>query len=83
VDELGLPEVLVYPNPASEMLVVNHNENAATLRLYSGSGQQLKEMVVEKTQQTSLNISGLLPGFYLLQITFENGSSTTHKIIRK
>lgn len=83
VDELGLPEVLVYPNPASEMLFVNHNENAATLRLYSGSGQQLKEMAVEKTQQTSLNISGLLPGFYLLQITFENGSSTTHKIIRK
>jgi hypothetical protein len=74
---------MVYPNPATEKLFVHHNGNAANLRLYSGSGQILKELVVEKTQQTSLEMDGLLPGFYLLIVSFENGRSSTHKIIRK
>ena len=81
--EFGLPDVMVYPNPTSEMLFVNHNENAATLWLYSGSGQLLKEMTVEKTQPASLDMSGFLPGFYLLKVSFENGRHTTHKVIKR
>jgi len=53
----------IYPNPAKESLTIESNE-ATTLRLVSVQGQQLKTIQLET--QTTIDVSNLSPGIYLL-----------------
>jgi len=62
-------EIEVYPNPASDFINIKWNEVSydAVLSIFSLSGQEL----LSKTNidnSTTLNISGLQSGFYIIQI---------------
>ena len=67
----------VYPNPATDIVKVNTNENAI-LSLFDISGKE----VISETKQNSLNLSGLAQGMYFLNMKSKN-KLTVKKIIKE
>lgn len=66
-------EVLVYPNPASEVIYIVIPEKVTSnmdliIRLYSAQGQNVKELKTSSKNRISMNISNLPKGVYFLEI---------------
>lgn len=61
---------LVYPNPATDRLFINYRNDTEvlTLRILTGSGTILKTRTVNAGSGFSLDVSGLPPGFYFLEL---------------
>lgn len=77
-DSLALSEILVYPNPVSDILYVSSNATAFTMRLYDLTGRLVRE--VEAANQ--LSVQELPKGVYLLEL--KNGERAKMvKIIKK
>jgi hypothetical protein len=62
----------VYPNPASDFIVLNASENADVV-LYRLSGQRILQAKISSSRQ-QLDIHELTPGIYILKV--ENGNQT-------
>ena len=75
--------VQVYPNPVSELMTIavdgsNLNSKA---NLYSITGQLLHSFKLNETENT-IDVSGLAPGIYFLEIQSERGTER-QKFIKK
>ena len=73
----ALPQVLVYPNPTTDVLYVSGISDKASLTVYDAKGSFIKKSVAVN----SLNVSDLLPGVYTLLI--EDKSKTLSKKFAK
>lgn len=67
----------IYPNPASNFIVIETKETIKDINIYSVSGQK-----VMNTQNKKINIQNLQKGVYWVEIKTDK-STTTHKIIKK
>ena len=67
----------IYPNPASDFVIIETQDNIKDINIYSVSGQK-----VMNTQNKKINIQNLRSGVYLIEIKTDK-STTTHKIIKK
>ncbi len=66
-------EILVYPNPANDILNINMADNYYQhASIMNSVGQELKQVVVTKGNNT-MNIKQLTPGIYHLLLNGENG----------
>lgn len=80
IEELGLTNVSVYPNPVKETLNVSFDaKSIATVELVNLSGQVLD---VKKDSDVTFNTSGLVSGIYFVNIKVAEGVYT-HKIIKE
>ncbi|MHC1576610.1 MAG: T9SS type A sorting domain-containing protein, partial [Methanosarcinaceae archaeon] len=64
------PDVLLYPNPASDHITVyySHSREANPLiEIYSITGQKVKELRAGSALKTLVNIQDLQPGIYILK----------------
>ena len=79
-DELQLAEILVYPNPADQFVNIKTDDSqpADRIILMNLNGQ----LLLEKRNQSSINISGIKNGIYLIGIDYE-GSLKTKKLLIK
>lgn len=68
----------VYPNPATDVVTIQSAENVESISVYNITGQ-----LVSNVKAESVNVSGLNAGVYILNITFENGTTATSKVIKK
>ncbi|MGQ1888823.1 T9SS type A sorting domain-containing protein [Thermophagus sp. OGC60D27] len=75
-----LRKELLYPNPASNVIFINHmpQNNFTMVNIYSTDGRMI--MQKEITAQ-SMDISTLKPGIYLLYLSNERKSSQPYKLI--
>jgi hypothetical protein len=83
---LGVPgifdETLIYPNPASDKLIIRSG------KIIDGEVSILNlkgELLIYKTlsRVTEIDISGLYPGVYIVKITSEDSHSTsTMKLLK-
>ena len=82
---VGVPEneadngnILLYPNPTSDIVCILGPENAE-VQIYNVMGQlvKIKQMVNE------INLEGLPQGIYTLRIADERGFAVTRKVIKK
>ena len=66
------PEISIYPNPTSDFITIenNNSEQFLSIELLDYAGKRIKS-IDQKT--TSVDLSDLTPGVYLLQITTEKG----------
>lgn len=74
-------EVKAYPNPASEVLIIDAGVNRfTTLQLFDASGAQLKSVRIDDktTGQYQLNVGSLNEGVYFLHATSNDGRVWTH-----
>ncbi|WP_027378752.1 peptide-N-glycosidase F-related protein [Chryseobacterium daeguense] len=76
--EMTVTDVKIYPNPASNFLKVSATKKIRESEMYTVDGRLVKTFKGGET-----DISELLPGNYILKVTFEDGTSFKHKIIKK
>ncbi|MBR6847359.1 MAG: T9SS type A sorting domain-containing protein [Bacteroidales bacterium] len=78
VDEIAaMPQVRVYPNPASSTIHIDGLDNGASINLYDITGR----MVMHSTFTGELSVSQLTSGLYLLNITTTDGIVISKKIM--
>lgn len=80
VSSVMAPEVRIFPNPASDILQLSSIEGVTDWRILNILGQ----LLISKTnpESTTIDISGLNSGTYLIRIRQE-GSNKTFRFIKK
>ena len=73
-----------YPNPASSELTVNYNGVAKSysIKVYNALGQLVKSVETITTDKSTVNISDLNTGVYLLNV-FDGENSTTKRFVKQ
>ena len=64
---------IVFPNPATENININSESSIQMVEIYNLQGQRV---LVENGNVSTLSVSGLANGMYLLKVTTEKGVST-------
>lgn len=77
VEKVEMPELVVYPNPASDVININGAEVSKT-ELYNAAGL----MVTKGTGQT-LDVKALPKGIYYLRVTTASDFVQTLKVVKK
>ncbi len=74
--------IIVYPNPASNLLYLNATEgyNGATAQLYNVIGQLVLSQEL-KSGLNSLSVDGLVDGTYNLAVTDQSGNTVKFKVV--
>jgi hypothetical protein len=67
------PKFKIYPNPTSNFITIENNntEQILSIELLDYAGKRIKSF---NPNSTSINLNGLAPGVFLLQITTEKGN---------
>lgn len=73
-------KVMVYPNPANSVINLNANNNIEQVAIFTLTGQQVM-FVQPNSNETSINISGLSSGMYIVRSTV-NGVESTSKVVK-
>jgi len=79
VEKMNIPEVRVGPNPASDLLYIKFLQKAdreCTIRLMDVSGHLIEKIKLLNQDDTTLDVSILIPGIYLLEIRSGTSVST-------
>jgi uncharacterized protein (DUF1501 family) len=79
-------EVIVYPNPTSELITINapNNNDISSVSIYSIDGKFIgKYRNPLSGSQLSINVENLSTGFYNLKIETANGNFSKKVIIRR
>lgn len=93
VIELNLPAnfpiaLKAYPNPATDKVNITVQSEGAgypELHILNSLGQQVHHQLIELDRSTGtvqLDVTGWVPGFYMVQITDENQQATFKLIVR-
>lgn len=72
--------IIVYPNPAQDFIVVSNIDKNSTIKLFDALGRLV---VLSKSNKNSINTSGLKSGIYYLSIVKENNIITKKIVISK
>lgn len=78
VNETEAVNVTVYPNPATDAVYVLADKQISKITVSNLAGG-----IVMKTGDSQVNIGGLAPSLYFLEISFEDGSKTVEKVLKK
>lgn len=73
-------QLLVYPNPATDQLIIESNESIAEINLFAMDG---KLMITQPGDTKAMNINNLKSGLYLLKIKRKSGEILVLKIIKE
>lgn len=74
--------VLIYPNPAHDVLYVDGLEAGSRIELYDITGRKV-HMIVSAKQNEMVNMSYLAPGNYIIQLTGADGTRVTEKVVKR
>jgi PKD repeat protein len=68
--------VKIFPNPASDELFIAATENLQpTVRVMSVSGQEVAKASLSGKNLYSVNVSGLAPGLYMVEVLYPDGTA--------
>jgi hypothetical protein len=81
--EEGDYEFKITPNPASDYLQVTADELIEEVNLYSIDGKLLLNRTIGNVESTTLDISHLPTGVYLLSVQTEEETNTERVVIRR
>lgn len=74
VPEEELPEIKIYPNPVSNELYIETEQEIGTVSIYSNDGKLVLQP--EYSSNSPINTSSLSNGIYMIQFATENASHT-------
>jgi len=83
VEPITLNEVMIYPNPAQDVLYIQNGFEIREIRVSNILGQTIMNFPVENKYYMELNTSSLEKGMYILSIYGEKGYKGTAKFIIK
>ncbi|NLN74607.1 MAG: T9SS type A sorting domain-containing protein [Bacteroidales bacterium] len=81
IEETSLEQFNVYPNPASDVVQISSPVNFQTLRVFDMTGREIYTEIVN-ANNTSLNVSNLNKGIYLITLEGENSKVTKKLSVR-
>ncbi|MBI1192993.1 MAG: T9SS type A sorting domain-containing protein, partial [Bacteroidetes bacterium] len=70
----------IFPNPAQTVVYLDANKEAANAVFTDLQGQVKRVVRMEAESTSSVDISNLPPGIYIVQITQDSGSINTYKL---
>jgi len=68
----------IHPNPTTDFVTIESKSEIESVALYNQLGQLIKTQ-----KELRVNLSNSASGIYFIKIKFENGETTTQKIIKK
>ncbi|MDD2284701.1 MAG: family 16 glycosylhydrolase [Paludibacter sp.] len=71
----------IFPNPVSDFLVVESEEEIQNISIYNVTGQLLFQQNI--LPEKKINLSELESGFYFIRLKFYDGSELVRQIIKK
>lgn len=76
-------DLVIYPNPTTNQLKIESNLSIANIEIINEMGQRiLVEPMEGEIPESSLNVSNLKQGIYILKITFYNSETSIVKFSR-
>jgi len=81
INEYNSLTIIIYPNPAHDILSIKSDEKLKSYRIYNISGQLLISQTVNNTNEINININALQPGVYILK-TGSNSSININRFIK-
>ena len=76
--------ILVYPNPTNSVLHISlqdTNESLSKIVIYDVVGKTIKTIAGNSVQETTINVSNLATGVYMIEITTDTNIKQTRKFI--
>jgi hypothetical protein len=80
LDANELPQISIYPNPATDFIYLNGIEEARAVHIYSVNGQLVKSY---QEFNDKINISELNEGLFLITVTTLDGKQISSRFIKK
>ena len=77
----ALEHTNLYPNPASNEIMVSHSALVSRVVVYNELGKLAIDQLVKNTQQIHLDVSNLPNGMYFLQVYSESGVFVKRMVI--
>lgn len=81
-DNSLMPEIVVYPNPVQDNLILNTNSNISGVAIYNALGKKVYENLSFDNNNKQVNMSQFERGIYLIKVISDNVPQT-FKIIKK
>lgn len=75
--------VKVYPNPVSDVLVIENTANIQSIELFSADGKYAKVFDVNNDNSLSVEFSNLKSGFYILNLVTKTGEKSAIRVLKK
>ena len=72
-------EISIYPNPAKEQITLISDQKSGSITLYNMQGEKVMEQCADQNQ-TTINISSLSEGVYIINLLSENGERSSGRI---
>ena len=79
-------DIIIYPNPIDNKLNIitnNSRQKISTLNIYNQLGAVVYEKKVLKYSDLSVDLTGVKPGIYIINIEFQDGTSAFKKVVIK
>jgi hypothetical protein len=74
--------ILIYPNPTSNEIILEKTTKGSCAVLYNLQGQKMQQTILN-SDKNRMNISSLPQGVYLLRITAPNGAQISRRILKE
>ena len=81
VNDVQTSKVQAYPNPVVNQLNLNSDQNIQEVKIFSTTGQLVQNQKLNG-KKSSVNLSDLKPGVYVVQVVTEKGVETL-KVVKK
>jgi len=82
LEALNNDQVLVYPNPAKDFIVIRTNESMQGIQIFNSSGQVVSNQPVN-TKETRISTSEFKPGLYMIRIDTKTSQFNRSVLIEK
>jgi hypothetical protein len=81
VSSLSAADIKVYPNPATDNLIIENLENISSVIVTSIDGTIVRDERLVNSTKASISLSDLSPGLYFVSVRTSSQSITVKKII--
>lgn len=82
VDDAIDQSLVVYPNPASDIITVK-GVQIRQVEVYNVVGQRILQQSFPEAEECQVQIGSLVPGIYLVKVISNEGSSVTEKLVMR
>jgi phosphatidylserine/phosphatidylglycerophosphate/cardiolipin synthase-like enzyme len=83
IAELIQSEIVIYPNPATDILNISGGEIISGIEIYSITGTKVMYRKIQHSTTTELNVGKLHPGLHFLIISLKNNEARVFKFVKK
>ncbi|HOK21850.1 MAG TPA: T9SS type A sorting domain-containing protein, partial [Bacteroidales bacterium] len=73
INDVANNNLSVYPNPATDIIVVETPENINNVKIFNSLGQNVLNQNFQNQNKIQLNIENIIPGLYIIETSLDNG----------